>query len=306
MNDAGMKKKHPLVFGEVLYDCFPDGSEVLGGAPFNVAWHLQGLGLQPLMISGVGRDARGDAIVNTMTEWGMDTRAVQRHEAYATGQERVSLQEGQPGYDIVADQAYDHIAPTPLDELDPGRFALIYHGSLALRSETSRNTLNALIESTGLPVFLDLNLRAPWWSHEQLMPLLQRATWVKLNDEELCDVTGVCPPDGVLNVETLHNAAKQLFDQCALEWLIVTRGEQGAFVIYDGGLQEGEPVTVNTVADTVGAGDAFSAVCITGIIHGWALKEILARALSFAARVCEQRGATAQDHSLYRFESVEK
>ncbi|NOX76612.1 MAG: carbohydrate kinase [Gammaproteobacteria bacterium] len=297
MNDADMKR--PLVFGEVLYDCFPDGSDVLGGAPFNVAWHLQGLGLKPMMISGVGRDARGAAIINTMAEWGMDTRAMQRHETYPTGQVTVSLQDGQPAYDIVADQAYDHIAPVSQDVLNPERLALIYHGSLALRNETSRNTLNALIESTDLPVFLDLNLRAPWWRHEQLMPLLQRATWVKLNDEELCDVTGVCSSGDTPDIGNLYDAAKQLFDQCALEWLIVTRGEQGAFVIHPGGLLEGEPVTVNTLADTVGAGDAFSAVCINGIIRGWTLEKILAQALGFAARVCEQHGATAQDRSLY-------
>jgi len=291
--------KRPLVFGEVLYDCFPDGREILGGAPFNVAWHLQGLGLNPLLVTGVGRDALGDAILDTMRRWGMDTGAVQRDPQHATGQVRVSLRDGQPSYDIVADQAYDHIGQDLLAGLRPNEFALIYHGSLALRAPTSSDTLDALIASSGLPVFLDLNLRAPWWQRAQLMPLLRRATWVKLNDEELCEVAGLPASRAVHDVDGLVEVAQGLAEECALRWLIVTRGGQGAFVVHPGGVQQGAPIPVDGLVDTVGAGDAFSAVSINGILRGWELEQTLEQALRFAARVCMQRGATSEERTLY-------
>lgn len=100
----------PLIFGEVLFDRFPDGSVVLGGAPFNVAWHLQAFGLAPLVISRVGRDALGGAVVAAMTGWGMDRRGVQFDATHPTGTVEVAFQAGEPHYAIVDRVAYDIIA----------------------------------------------------------------------------------------------------------------------------------------------------------------------------------------------------
>jgi len=291
----------PIIFGEVLFDCFPDGEAVLGGAPFNVAWHLQGFKNSPLMISSVGNDAHGDKVYATMQAWGMDVSGVQASDKYPTGQVVVHLQDGQPSYDIVTGQAYDHIAEqAALVAMEGQQIALLYHGSLALRDKESRATFDALLALNNgkptPPIFLDLNLRDPWWEMSLVEKILRRATWVKLNDEELCEVTQHPLTDG----DSLQTYAKELFERYELERLIVTRGAQGAFVISKEGVVEGRPVPVENIMDTVGAGDAFSAVTIAGISQGWSIQYTLDRALAFASAVCEQRGATAQSPDLYR------
>ncbi|MCF6257740.1 MAG: carbohydrate kinase [Gammaproteobacteria bacterium] len=285
-----MTQARPIIFGEVLFDCFPDGQVVLGGAPFNVAWHLQGFSCAPLLISCVGNDDHGDAVRTTLSEKGMDISGIQISDCYPTGQVVVTLQDGQPGYDIVTKQAYDYInAQAALNALPEDTPALVYHGSLALRTESSRNALDILLQKTNAPVFLDLNLREPWWEMSLLESILQRATWVKLNDEELCEVTRRTMSDG----PELQVYAKELFATCQLERLIVTRGAQGAFVLSKEGIVEGESVPVKNIIDTVGAGDAFSAVTIAGILQGWSITETLNKALKFAAKICLQQGATA-------------
>ena len=95
----------PAVFGEVLFDRFEDGSSVLGGAPFNVVWHLQGFGLEPLLISRVGNDRLGEQVIAAMESWGMDTRGIQFDKDHPTGTVNVTLNNGQPTFDIVPERA---------------------------------------------------------------------------------------------------------------------------------------------------------------------------------------------------------
>ena len=116
--------KRPVLFGEVLFDVFPPGTQVLGGAPFNVAWHLQGFGLRPLLISSVGADDRGKQIKKRMQEWGMETSGLQTDEQHPSGIVQVSFNNGQPSYEILSDQAYDFIKTPQSDNVDIG---LLYH-----------------------------------------------------------------------------------------------------------------------------------------------------------------------------------
>jgi len=285
-----MIQGRPLIFGEVLFDCFENNQSILGGAPFNVAWHLQSLSCAPMMMSSVGNDSRGDKVLGTMREHGMDTSGIQISDEYPTGQVIVTLQNGQPSYDIVSDQAYDHInTQQALNVLPEQMPALIYHGSLALRLTPSKSALDSLLKKTEAPVFLDLNLREPWWEMSLLEEILQRATWVKLNDEELCIISRQPLSTG----PELREYAKEIFEKYQLERLIVTLGAQGAFVLSKDGIVEGQPVPVENIVDTVGAGDAFSAVTIAGILQGRAVLETLNEALKFAAKICQQQGATA-------------
>ena len=129
-----------FIFGEVLFDCFPDGREVLGGAPFNVAWHLQAFGQSPLFVSSVGDDEEGRHIREAMSSWGMRLEGLQFDPEHPTGRVTVTLEGGEPSYDIVADTAYDFIDPNALPSGEPG---LIYHGSLALRSRGSKASSKA-------------------------------------------------------------------------------------------------------------------------------------------------------------------
>jgi fructokinase len=282
--------KRPVIFGEVLFDCFPDGNSVLGGAPFNVAWHLKGLGQAPLFLSRVGNDANGDTVRGRMHSWGMDLAGLQLDQQHPTGQVTIELDEGQPTFDIVADQAYDYIeteaALNALKTCDP---ILLYYGSLISRSEVSRNSLLRIRESS-VPSYVDINLRKPWWNDTIIDEALQNARWVKLNDDEVKVVTGL---------NDIVAGARKLVEQYALEWVIVTRGAQGAFIASADGIIETEPVTVDEITDTVGAGDAFSAVTLLGIIDHWSLEEILQRAAQFAAAICTMRGATVNDQRFY-------
>ena len=128
---AELSQGRPVVFGEVLFDTFPDGAAVLGGAPFNVAWHLQGFGLDPLFISRIGDDEPGTRVLDTMRAWGMDIRGLQVDDDHPTGKVQVSLDHGQPSFSILADQAYDFIElEAAVGAATRAAPALLYHGSL--------------------------------------------------------------------------------------------------------------------------------------------------------------------------------
>jgi fructokinase len=288
-----------VVFGEVLFDCFPDGSRVLGGAPFNVAWNLRGLGGEPLLISRIGIDAEGRKVQEVMQHWGMDVTGLQQDEEHPTGRVEVTLEQGQPGFEIVADQAYDHIdakgAMHSIGQMPP---AMIYHGSLIRRAE-SATALQSMIDATGAPVFLDINLRAPWWQADDLRLSIKRARWLKINDEELRTLQPVL---GLPADESLAALAMALARHFDLATLIVTCGGDGAFAIDAQGHIVRQAVTaVPHLVDTVGAGDAFSAMCMLGLARDWPLSDTLERAQHFAARICGIRGATSHDKELYQW-----
>jgi len=280
----------PIIFGEVLFDRFPDGSVVLGGAPFNVAWNLQALGLAPVLVSRVGRDDLGEGILAAMEEWGLDRRGIQRDALHATGTVEVSVLDGEPTFDIAADRAYDFIDAA---EIPPGASTgPLYHGSLALRTAASRLALARLRERVSGPVLMDVNLRDPWWSGTFVNLLMDAATWVKLNHDELAAL--------VPEETDLKRRAEHLLGRGGMQGLVVTRGAAGSLLRGRGGLSlEPAPTTASQVVDTVGAGDAFSSVVLLGLVRNWPWPVILDRAQSFAAAVVGLRGATSRDPSFY-------
>ncbi|GMR07050.1 MAG: carbohydrate kinase [Gammaproteobacteria bacterium] len=286
----------PVVFGEVLFDEFEDGSTILGGAPFNVAWHLQGLGVPPLLISRVGEDTLGENILATMHDWGMQTRGVQIDDKHSTGTVTVSFDDDQPHFDIVMDVAYDYIdAHQSQSLLDTTACSILYHGTLATRSAPSRNTLHTLLECNEIPVFIDINLRPPHWNYDQLARLLAGASWLKINDHELTELSRYDD----LDRHECMSVASQLRKEYQIENVIVTLGSDGAFAVTHEGVFDVPPVDVTEFIDSVGAGDAFSAVYILGQINQWDTATTLARAADFAASICEQRGATSADAAFY-------
>jgi len=231
-----------------------------------------------------------------MCDWGMDIQGMQIDTSHPTGAVNVSLDTGQPTFTIVPEQAYDFIEPGPVQKIiNHTPVSLLYHGSLAARSQRSYDTLMLLRASANKPVFVDINLRAPWWNRNVVHKLITHANWLKLNDDELIKLTS---DDNAAH--GLSDAAQTIFDRYQLTLLVVTRGKAGAFVISKEGRRDGQPLVVNQIADTVGAGDAFSAVTLLGLLHDWALSDVLQRALQFAAMICAVRGATIQDKSLYQ------
>ena len=279
----------PVVFGEVLFDRFPDGSAVLGGAPFNVAWHLQAFGQEPLFISRVGDDPMGRRIRDAMTDHGMDTSGLQLDSAHPTGTVDVSFVDGEPHYDIVEDRAWDFVAA---DALPPLRdVALVYHGSLALRGAVTRKAFQELKQRLPAPRFVDVNLRAPWWSPATVLDLIDGAAWVKLNAGELAELD----PGG----DGSERAAEAWRAAHSLRLLILTRGAQGALALAPDACIGVAPEAASTVVDTVGAGDAFASVFLLGILNGWSLDNTLHRAQDFASALVGVRGATVEDPAFY-------
>lgn len=285
----------PLLFGEVLFDEFMDGSTVLGGAPFNVAWHLRGLGFDPLVISGIGKDPLGEQLLSRMRAHVMDASGLQRDGFHPTGRVRVSLVDNEPVFSILPDQAYDFVDAGALPAISPDDFALLYHGSLAARNATSAAALEVLRDS-GLPIFVDINLRPPWWDIERVENLLAGSRWVKLNHLELAELTELDSGDR----DAVLRGAQTVAGRYGVQTVIVTCGAEGVIAATSDGSAVCTPEAVVDLVDTVGAGDAFSAVTLLGILRGWSLQTTLRRATTFAAAICGIRGAVPDDNGFYQ------
>jgi len=277
------------VFGEVLFDHFPDGQRVLGGAPFNVAWNLQALGEPVHFISRVGDDPEGAEILEAMRSWHMETTGIEKDPELPTGRVSVELRGGEPSYDIVAPCAYDRIAP----EKPSHACHILYHGSLALRDPVSRASLDQVLSEKPELVFVDVNLRPPWWQRQEILSLMGQADWVKLNTQELELLSG--------SRSASHNSATSFVGEHALNGLILTHGGAGAEVFTASGEHHRvAPESGTEVVDTVGAGDAFASVMLLGLARSWPLDLTLQRAQSFASALVRQRGATMADQAYYQ------
>lgn len=279
-----------IIFGEVLFDCFQNGQQILGGAPFNVAWHLNAFKQKPLLISRIGNDIAGQNILTALQNWGMNNGGVQIDSFYPTGKVSVNFINNEPDYFIEDNQAYDYIETEEFINLNA---KILYHGSLALRHNHSRNALANLKSRHQGKIFLDVNLRYPWWHINTLSIWLAEANWVKLNEYELRQIQA-----GSYSLEDLmHN----LMADYQLEGLIVTRGSEGALALDTmGQITRVTPYTNLNIVDTVGAGDAFSAVMLLGLHLNWPLFLSMQRAQDFACALICQPGATLQDASFYQ------
>jgi fructokinase len=287
-----MTENSLCIFGEVLFDVFPDGQQVLGGAPFNVAWHAQAFGLSPQFISRVGSDTAGDQVIAAMHNWGMRLDGVQQDPGHPTGRVQVSLSaDNEPAYTIVPDCAYDFIDTSVLPA--GGGCKLLYHGTLALRNKVSREALEALKRENPGGTFIDVNLRAPWWDRDAVITTFAGMRWIKLNNHELgLLVADTDDPDGAIDL---------FMQRYAPDLLIVTRGDAGAVAVTGTGeTASAAPERQHSVVDTVGAGDAFASVVLLGVMRHWPLMLIMQRAQRFASAVVGMRGATASDVAFYQ------
>ena len=283
-----------LIVGEVLWDCFP-GHRVLGGAPFNVAWNLAGFGAQPIMVSAIDEDDLGREIIEGMQQWGNATECIAVHSDRPTGTVQVTLNNGEPTYEITEGVAWDAISEPTLD-LDSIDF--LYCGSLAWRSEATRNTILKLRKKSSAPVFVDINIRMPYFDDHWLKPMLDGAECVKLNEDELSRIVGKT----FATERERQQASQELMSRHRISELYVTRGAAGA---------EWYNATGDTFAvtapqpkkwvDAVGAGDAFAAVVLWGQLQKVEREKSLNDAVRFAAQVCGLSGATTEDKTFYQF-----
>ncbi len=286
-----------MVFGEVLFDIFPDQTRVLGGAPFNVACHLKGFGLDPLFISRIGTDDPGLEVLRNMKSRGLSLAGLQEDDHKKTGEVRVIIDNDEPSYEIMDDTAYDHIEFPDSRLLDHRPGGLLYHGSLAARNRVSAATLYRLARQEGVSVFCDINLRDPWWTPELVRDILGWCRYFKVNEDELSQV---CSLEGIALSAGLEDMAGKLRQKRGLKCLIVTLGSRGAMLFPQDEKHLFAPSPkLRGFQDSVGAGDAFSSVFLLGIINSWTWKRVLESSVYFAARICENRGAVPDDSDFY-------
>jgi fructokinase len=273
----------------VLWDVFPDG-EHFGGAPANVAVHAAGLGADAMMISAVGQDARGDEALKRLAGFGVDTSAVARLADRPTGVVRVAIDsDGVPSYDIAAGSAWDCVPWSAAVDRAAQRADAICFGALAQRSPVSRATIRRAVTATRDTTWrlFDVNLRAPYYDAGLLVESLELANALKLNEEELPVVARLCGLAGGSPVEQL----RALCQRFGLRLAALTQGPKGSVLVTAGDAWHA-PAPKTRVVDTVGAGDAFTATLLVGILAGESMAAVNRRANVVAAYVCSQPGAT--------------
>ncbi len=287
----------PLIFGEVLFDVYTGSVEKLGGAPFNVAWHLQAFGLNPLFISKVGSDTRGKRILSAMQKWQMSTRGVAVDQVYPTGTVSITKKNAEPAFTILDQQAYDQIEYAQIGNItNPQSHPLLYYGSLVSRNTVSAGTLKKIKTNYQGVIFVDINLRQPWWNRQTVLSALNQASWLKCNDAEFKIIQSTLSVDSELE----NQAALNLIARFDLQAIIITSGARGACIY----TQRGEKLIAQSparspVLDTVGAGDALSAVMILGIMKEWDISLTLQRGVDFATQICGIKGAVPDNLEFY-------
>jgi fructokinase len=275
-------KKQVVCFGEVLWDTF--GTEKKpGGAPMNVASHLVQQGINASMISRIGNDSLGIELMEFLQSNKLYGELIQHDDKLPTCQVTVKLDEQQQAtYTIPKPVSWDNIRPEEslLNRIKHAN--VIVFGSLACRTKTSRDTLMGLFENKMLKVF-DVNLRAPHYELSTIQTLAAMADVVKMNEEEANLLISAYD-------EPLRDKIIEFQRKYHCQTIIVTRGENGAMVWHNEKFYE-HPGFVIEVADTVGAGDAFLATFVTGLINNKPMDQTLERACAIGAYVAGKRGA---------------
>lgn len=274
--------------GEALWDMLPEGKKI-GGAPANFAYHVSQFGLNSCVVSAVGSDGLGDEIIENFGTKGLNM-LIER-VPYPTGTVQVEIDgAGVPQYEIRENVAWDNIPCTPRIEELASRTRAVCFGSLAQRSEVSRATiarfLDAMPDNEGTLRVFDINLRQKFYSAELLEESMRRCNILKINDEEL-EIVGRMfgyPDIG------MQDKCWLLLGKYNLKMLILTCGTAGSYVFTPGSCSFRETPVVE-VADTVGAGDSFTAAFISSVIKGKPVAEAHRTAVEVSAFVCTQIGA---------------
>ncbi len=275
-------------FGEILWDCLPRGI-FLGGAPLNVAYHLSRLGVTPRMISAVGWDFLGEEAIRRLAAWNFDLSFIARR-GNPTGTARAVLDgEGAARYTFDPSPAWDHISVSLslVRRITPP--AALVFGTLALREPANRGTLEALLAAWPSSFrVVDLNLRPPFDRREAVALALSRASLLKLNEDELATLV----ESGHETPDEIASSVRRLADTHHLQRICVTAGARGAGLLWDGVWHWADAGPV-AIRDTVGAGDAFLAALIVGLlVRQDEPAEALAQACRFGDFIASRDGAT--------------
>lgn len=284
-------KDYVVGMGEALWDVLPEGKKI-GGAPANFAYHVSQFGLPSCVVSAVGEDALGAEIIENITSKGLNhlIPAV----PYPTGTVQVEIDPaGVPQYEIKENVAWDNIPYTARLEALAEKTKAVCFGSLAQRNVVSRNTINRFLDAmsaddSSLVVF-DVNLRQGFYNKDILCNSMKRCNILKINDEELVTVSRMFGYPGI----DLQDKCWILLGKYNLRMLILTCGINGSYVFTPGNVSF-QPTPKVEVADTVGAGDSFTAAFIASILRGKTVAEAHALAVRTSAFVCTKNGAMPQ------------
>ena len=275
-------------FGEVLWDDFPSGKK-LGGAPLNVGTRLRALGVDTAIISRIGDDEDGRGILKEVEERNVPQALIQTDPEQATSLVSVTLSSsGSASYEIVYPCAWDRIEATQEACERVAQSDAFVFGSLATRDEVSRAALEKLLEHARFKIF-DVNLRPPHYDYERLRHFLQKADVVKLNDDELYELTKAFGSP----YHSLEQNAAFLANHVGCNKLCITMGEHGA-MFYDNGTAHYHGGYRVKVADTVGSGDNFLAGFIYKLMNNAPAHETLSFACALGAMVAGHHGANPE------------
>lgn len=274
--------------GEALWDVLPEGKKI-GGAPANFAYHVSQFGLESCAISAVGNDSLGTELLENFNRKGVNYLI--ENVPYPTGTVQVEIdQAGIPQYEIKENVAWDNIPYTARLEALAERTRAVCFGSLAQRNVVSRNTINrfldAMPQDDNRLIVFDVNLRQGFYNKEILCNSMKRCNILKINDEELVTVSRMFGYPGI----DLQDKCWILLGKYNLKMLILTCGINGSYVFTPGNVSF-QPTPKVEVADTVGAGDSFTAAFIANILKGKSVIEAHKKAVDTSAYVCTQQGA---------------
>ena len=285
-----------IAIGEILFDIFPQYRR-LGGAPFNFAWHLKKAGMPVRFISRVGQDAAGDEILATLKDNGFSLQDIQVDSRLPTGRVNVTTdQAGIPDFKIVRNVAYDNLQADPALLQQIKGAAMIYFGTLTQRTPTGFKAVQDMLDAAGdqTRCLYDINLRPGCYTREIIQTSLHRAHILKLNEDE----AGVIRE--LLNFKgSEDNLMRRIIRDFDLDLICLTRGSAGSDIFSAQGHCRIKPPPLKDVADTVGAGDAYTAILALGYLKKWPASRILNTASDFAASICRIKGALPADDAFY-------
>jgi len=287
-----------LAIGEVLYDIFPKYKR-LGGAPFNFAFHVKNLGTPVRLISRVGNDLEGTEIINFLQQHNLSIKNIQTDNRHSTGKVLIELNgKGVPAFNILPDVAYDYIEfSTSIASLLNADIELIYFGTLAQRNEYGFKTIQQILSqrASATKCLYDINLRPHCFTEQIIVESLKQCDLLKLNNEELEILKQI-----FAFKKSSPSFIEHLMIKYCIEILSLTKGKNGSELFTLDKHFQKNPGKLNNAADTVGAGDAYTAMLSIGYINKWPLELIIEKTTEFAARICEIEGAVPTDPNFYK------
>lgn len=287
-------KKEITAIGEVLIDIYGNEKKI-GGAPFNFIYHMTKLGFNSNFISAIGNDKNGKIIQELISNQNINDEYVKQIQDKPSGEVRIKLsKEKVPKYSIRTDVAYDYIEVSKNEKRKIVKISdLVYFGTLAQRNLVSKRTIHSLLGKNSIN-FYDLNLRQSFYSKQIIRSSLKKCNILKLNEEELKFVaTLFFDRSSILKLDVLK--IMELFE---ISIVAVTRGEKGAILFSIDSSAQHKP-KIKNVIDTVGAGDAYSAILAAGILNNIKLSKINRLAVSFSSEVCNVKGALLKNDKIY-------